>query len=130
MESNIEIIKKVTLNTHSAEKLKTLSRYYASDFTYKDPFKRAMNFEEHCQHMEIAKQSCEFEIISIEDNGDSYEMKVGITVFHGDTKVRSQLVSRVRFYFEDGIILKIKSYYYPTPMQLLYYWKIFSPNGN
>lgn len=76
--------------------------------------------------MEIVMQNCEFEIISIEDVGGSYEMKLDITVFHSDIKVRSKLASRVRYCIDSGLIQKIKSYYYPTPMQLLYYWKIFS----
>lgn len=123
MDPNIEMIYKITSSTHTSKVLKSFSSYFASDFTYKDSFRRALDFEEHCMYMEMIKQNCEFEIVSIIDINCCYEMKLDITIIHNDKRVRSRLTSKTRFYIEDGIIQKIRASYSLTPMQMLYYLK-------
>lgn len=123
MDENIELIRRVTSQTHTARTLNSLSANFAPNFTYKDPIKRPLNFKDHCRHMELIRQNCEFHILSIEYVDYCYEMKVEVSVIHSATEVRSKLVSTCRFYIENGIIQKIRTFFYPTPMQLLCYLK-------
>lgn len=127
MDPHIEIIRKVTGCTHIAEKLRDMSGFYAADFVYVDPIKGRLNFDQHCLYLESVKQNSEFKIISIENKDSYYEMKHEVTIIHSDSWIKSTLNSTCKFYFKDGIIQKIKTSYYPTPMQLAYIIKnVFS----
>lgn len=123
VDSNIELIKTVLFNTHTATKLRALSEFYAPDFTYKSPLRGYLNFEEHCQHLASIKASSEFEIVSISNANCCYEVELDITIIHSDSRKRSKLSARANVFFKDGIIQRMTTSYNPTAMQLAYILK-------
>lgn len=123
VESNIEIIRTVLFNSHTASKLRALSDFFAPDFTYKSPLRGYLNFEEYCQHLASIKASSEFELVSLINAKCCYELELDITIIHSDSRKRSKLSARANVFFKDGIIQRMTTSYTPTARQLAYILK-------
>lgn len=120
MDLNIEIIKAVLSNSHTAPRLREISNYYAPNFIYKSPFRKGLNFEEYCQNLALVRASTEFKIVRIEDVKCCYEVMMDIFIFHGSRRKRSKLSANVACFFNEGLIQMIKVKYKATPLQAAY----------
>ena len=127
MDKNIETIREIFACGHSALRLRTMSNFFAPNFTYKSVHRGTLNFEEFCQNFALIYANCEVEIASIEIISNRYVVALDITIIHSDTRKSSKLSAKSIFHFEGGKICNILSKYRPTPMQLVYILKSIFP---